>query len=79
MSDKKIKDYVVGDHITGFFGVRKKEVRDFTKGQYVRLELGDSSGRIQAPVWEPDQFVKDDLAEGFVVKVRGVPCRGEPV
>lgn len=71
MSDKKIKDYVVGDHITGFFGVRKKEIRDYSKGQYVRLELGDSSGRISGPIWEPDQFIMDDLAEGFVVKVRG--------
>ncbi|MFQ5499430.1 MAG: 3'-5' exoribonuclease YhaM family protein [Candidatus Zixiibacteriota bacterium] len=71
MDSKLITDFVVGDTITGFFGVRNKEIRDFTRGRYVKLEIGDSSGRILANIWEPDQFAMEDLTEGMVVKARG--------
>ena len=71
METKPIKDYVVGDHIDGFFVVRRKEVLDYTRGQYVRMELGDASARIRAIMWEPDQFTQDDMCEGMVIKVRG--------
>jgi 3'-5' exoribonuclease len=71
MESKPIKDFVVDDRIEGFFAVRKKDVLDYTRGKYVRLELGDQSGRIQGVMWEPDQFALGDLAEGMVVKVRG--------
>ncbi len=69
--NKKITDYVVGDSITAFFAVRKKEVREYTRGQYVMLELGDSSGRIRANIWEPDHFAMNELEEGMIVKARG--------
>ena len=72
MPQKRISDYVVEDTITGFFSVRKKEVRDYTRGQYVHLELGDSSGRIDGKIWEPDQFALTELGAGMVVKARGV-------
>lgn len=72
MENKQIKDLVVEDKITSFFAVRKKVVREFTKGQYLTLELGDATGRINAVMWEPDQFCLSELAEGMVVKVRGV-------
>jgi 3'-5' exoribonuclease len=72
MENKKIKDFVLDDTVTSFFAVRKKEVREYTRGQFVTLELGDSTGRINAVIWEPDQFCLTELAEGMVVKVRGV-------
>lgn len=71
MSEKRISDYVVEDSVTGFFSVRKKEVREYTRGQYVHLELGDSSGRIDGKMWEPDQFALNELESGMVVKARG--------
>ena len=71
MPQKRISDYVVEDSVTGFFSVRKKEVRDYTRGRYVHLELGDSSGRIDGKIWEPDQFALNDLSAGMVVKVQG--------
>lgn len=71
MTDIKIKDFTVNDAVTGFFAVRKKEVRDYTRGRYVQLELGDNTGRIKGIVWEPDTFCLDELVEGSVVKVRG--------
>ncbi|HVP06489.1 MAG TPA: OB-fold nucleic acid binding domain-containing protein [Candidatus Acidoferrum sp.] len=71
MESKKIKDFVVEDKVEGYFAVRKREVREFTRGQFVSLELGDSTGRIPAVMWDPDQFALTELDEGMVVKVRG--------
>ena len=72
MQTKRIVDFVNDDRIEAYFSVRRKEIREYVRGRYVSLELGDSSGRIQAVMWEPDQFALDELAEGMVVKVRGV-------
>ncbi len=71
MDTKKISDYVVDDSITGFFSVRKRDIREYYKGKFVSLELGDSSGRIGAVLWEPDQFALEDLELGMVVKIKG--------
>jgi len=71
MIEKKIQDFAVEDRITSFFAVRRKTIRDYIKGQFVSLELGDSTGRINGVIWEPDQFSLTDLCEGMVVKVRG--------
>ncbi len=47
--------------ITGFFLVHEKEVRNTNAGKpYLRMELGDRSGTIEARMW--DQF--DALAKG---------------
>ena len=71
MEQKRIRDFVKDDFIEGFFSVRRKDVREYTRGQFVSLELGDNSGRINAVQWEPDQFALAELAEGMVVKLRG--------
>jgi len=71
MTEKPIKDFVVEDKIEGFFVVRRRDVRESVRGQFVSLELGDASGRIDAVWWDPDQFALTELAEGMVVKVRG--------
>ncbi|MDZ4723206.1 MAG: OB-fold nucleic acid binding domain-containing protein [candidate division Zixibacteria bacterium] len=68
---RHIKDFSIEDKIDGFFVIRKVEVREFTRGQFVSLELGDSTGRINAVLWEPDQFALTELTESMVVKVRG--------
>lgn len=71
MDAKKIRDYVIDDSVTAFFSVRKREVREYYKGKFVSLELGDSTGRIPAVMWEPDRFALEDLEPGMVVKVQG--------
>lgn len=72
MDTKKICDYVVKDQIIGYFVVRKKDVKEYRKGVYVQLELGDNTGRIMGVIWEPDYFAQTDLTEGMVVKVGGL-------
>ncbi|RKX28218.1 MAG: hypothetical protein DRP47_04870 [Candidatus Zixiibacteriota bacterium] len=71
MESKKIADFAIGDSVVAFFSVRRREVREFTRGKFISLELGDASGRIPAVVWEPDHFCLTDLEAGMVVKVRG--------
>ena len=71
ITEKKIKDYSIGDNITAFFSIRKKQVREYYKGPFLKLELGDNTGRIDGMVWDPDQFCLTELEEGMVVKVRG--------
>lgn len=66
-----IHDLVVNDRVLGYYAVRKKTVREYVRGQFLSLELGDSSGRINAVWWEPDQFGLTELEEGMVVKARG--------
>ena len=72
MEQKRITDFVKDDFIEGFFAVRTAEVREYTRGRFLRLELGDNSGRIPGVWWEPDQFGLTELCEGMVVKIRGV-------
>lgn len=72
MSDKKIIQFDLDDTITGFFSIRKKELKDYYKGQFVKLELGDSTGRISANIWEPDHFASEELQAGMVVKAKAV-------
>lgn len=71
MEPRKICELVVDDSVTAFFSVRRREIRDYYKGKFVSLELGDATGRIAAVIWEPDQFALTDLDEGMVVKVSG--------
>ncbi|HOP07772.1 MAG TPA: OB-fold nucleic acid binding domain-containing protein [candidate division Zixibacteria bacterium] len=69
--EKKIKEYSPDDHVTGYFAVRRKAVREYARGRFVTFELGDSSGRINAVMWEPDKTALEDAEEGMVVKARG--------
>jgi len=72
MEQKRIRDFVKDDFIEGFSAVRVADVREYTRGQFLRLELGDNSGRVPGVWWEPDQFGLTELTEGMVVKIRGV-------
>ncbi|MCP4685170.1 MAG: hypothetical protein GY867_06930, partial [bacterium] len=72
MENKRIVDFVTDDRVEGFFAVRKKTVREYARGRFVSLELGDCTGRVGAVMWEPDQFALEEMAEGMVVKARGV-------
>lgn len=71
MQAARIKDFSLEDKIESYFVVRKCDSREYARGVFVSLELGDSTGRINAVFWEPDQFALTELCEGMVVKVRG--------
>jgi len=56
-----VKDLTADQTITGFFLVCEKEIRNTNTGKpYLRMELGDKSGTVEARMW--DQF--DTMAKG---------------
>lgn len=72
MTDQiRVHDLQPGEKIERFFMARRVDRREFSRGTYLSVELGDFSGRIPAVMWEPDDFAMRILSEGMVVKVRG--------
>jgi len=69
---KKIRELKPGESVTIFFVVRKKELKTKKdKSPYLLLELGDSSGRIPATLWEDVKKTYDAIQVGDIVKVKG--------
>jgi len=67
--------------ITSFFLVHEKEIRNTREGKsYLRLELGDRSGTIEARMWDQfDAAVKDINRDDFVkVQARVEIYRNKP-
>lgn len=63
-----VRDLREDQTITGFFLVHEKEVRSAKSGKpYLRMELGDSSGKVEARMWDQfDAFAKDVNRDDFV-------------
>lgn len=60
--------------ITGFFAVAAKQTRAKKDGsQYFALTLGDSTGQIEARMWDTTEA--GEFSAGEVVKLRGQVCR----
>ncbi len=59
--------------IVSFFVVRKSELR-MTKNNkpYLHLELGNATGRIGAKLWEEAETYYAKVAEGKIVKIKGI-------
>jgi 3'-5' exoribonuclease len=68
MKSSFVSDLTSEQNITAFFLVHEKELRNTREGKpYLRLELGDRSGTIEARMW--DQFesaVKDVNRDDFI-------------
>ena len=81
-----IKDLIVKEAgpdqpITGFFLVHEKEIRNTNTGRpYLRMELGDRSGKVEARMWDQfEAFAKDVARDDFVkVQARVEIYRGRP-
>ena len=57
--------------ITTFFLVREKEIRNTREGKaYLRLELGDRSGTIEARMWDQFESAAKDISRDDLVKVQ---------
>ena len=76
-----IKDLAADQSITGFFLVHEKEIRNTNTGKpYLRMELGDRSGKVEARMWDQfEVFAKDVARDDFVkVQARVELYRGKP-
>jgi len=66
-----ISDLLPGQRFTGFFMLRKKELRTKKESSelYLSLELGDASGRIWGSVWQNVQESYKAITVGKPVKI----------
>ena len=68
MKTSFVTDLGTEQNVTSFFLVHEKEIRNTREGKaYLRLELGDRSGTIEARMWDQfDAAVKDINRDDFV-------------
>lgn len=66
-----VKDLTADQPITTFFLVHEKEIRNTASGKpYLRMELGDRSGTVEARMWEQFEVLAKDVARDDFVKVQ---------
>ena len=69
---KTIRELKPGNRITGYFTVRKIELKTKRdQSPYLLLELGDSTGRIHATVWDNVKTIQNSIQTGDIVKIQG--------
>ncbi len=67
MKTSFVSDLNSEQSITAFFLVHEKEIRNTREGkQYLRLELGDRSGTIEARMWDHFDVVVKDISRSFL-------------
>lgn len=73
MPEKRyLREHEIGEAFTGFFVIRRKELRSTRAGQpYLMLEIGDRSGRLSGNIWDDALTVNEDLFEGGIIKAQG--------
>ena len=66
-----VKDLEPDPSITGFFLVHEKEVRSTANGKaYLRMELGDRTGTVEARMWDQFELPAKDVNRDDFVKVQ---------
>jgi 3'-5' exoribonuclease len=71
MKNPFVKDLTADQVITGFFLVHEKEIRNTNTGKpYLRMELGDRSGTVEARMWEQFETCAKDVNRDDFVKVQ---------
>lgn len=66
-----VKDLEPDPSITGFFLVREKEVRNTANGKpYLRMELGDRTGTVEARMWDQFDALAKEVSRDDFVKVQ---------
>src|ERR1700752_4904274 len=71
MKTSYVTDLLSEQNITSFFLVHEKELRNTREGRsYLRLELGDRSGTIEARMWEQFEVAAKDINRDDFVKVQ---------
>jgi 3'-5' exoribonuclease len=71
MKTSFVTDLNSEQNITTFFLVHEKEIRNTREGkQYLRLELGDRSGTIEARMWDQFETAVKDIGRDDFVKVQ---------
>ena len=75
MENKKIGEFNKGDRIENFFLVKNAECKitnNSTTNKYLDLMLIDSTGEINAKLWECNETIEASIKDNMLVKVRAV-------
>lgn len=75
MENKKINEFIKGDKIESFFLVKSSDCKitnNSTTNKYLDLILIDSTGEINAKLWECNNGIETLIKENTLVKVRAV-------
>lgn len=71
MKNSWIRELEPGDEVTDFFALRRKELKQYNGNPFLKLELSDRTGRIDAVLWNEAKDAYDSMPLGEVVKVKG--------
>jgi|SRR5215470_3842295 len=72
MKQSFVSDLTSEQNVTTFFLICEKEVRSTKEGKpYLRLELGDRSGTIEARMWDQIEAITKEVDREDIVKVQG--------
>src|SRR4030067_3235513 len=71
MKQTWVRDLQTGMEINEVFVLRSKELRDYEKGNYLKLELGDKTGRVDGVAFDNAVLLFRKAEEGDFVQVRG--------
>jgi 3'-5' exoribonuclease len=66
-----VEDLKPGQEVVEFFVLRKQELKNTADGQrFLKLELGDSTGRIDGVVWDNAEQIYQSAQTGDVVRIK---------
>jgi 3'-5' exoribonuclease len=66
-----VNDLEPGKEVTEYFVLRKQEIRDTLEGKkFLKLELGDRTGRIDGVVWDNADQIYGSAQTGDIVKIK---------
>jgi len=66
-----VRDFKVGNRIADFFVLRKKELKEYDGQKFLKLELGDKSGRVDAVMWDDAEKFYPRAEVGNIIQVKG--------
>ncbi len=73
MESKPIADFHMGDEVTGFYVLRRADLksRRDNQGYYLAVDISDATGHIAGNVWENAERLAKELSPGDIVKIQG--------
>jgi 3'-5' exoribonuclease len=71
MKSTFVIDLAAGDAIDDLFALRKTELKEYSGGKMISIEVGDQTGRIKGVIWSGSAEFYKSLMPGEVYRIRG--------
>lgn len=66
-----VEELNVGDLVDSPFVIHRLNLREYDKGKFLQIRLGDRTGKVNAVLWNNADAVNDRLDDGQIVQVEG--------